>query len=381
MNESQPLQHSHSYQALSSPQAFRLVRLHDAPCFEDPVQCSIKVYELDGEDVPAYTALSYTWGCSSRDTTVATSAEGAFVRVTATLVEALRYMRELQQGREDSCSGTWWWVDMICINQDSLEDRNQQVARMRDIFQMATKTVAWLGPARDGSDQLMDHLAGTAPSSRRDFRAWKASPEGRAAVNAFQNRPYWGRAWIIQEVCVSREVVLACGRRRAPWQALHGAHNWLRTYPQAHSTPDLRVLRQRFQARDLQLGFLVYRAAGAQCANAQDKVFSLLGLVTSGQGTRIVPDYAMSPCAVYAAAIRAAEADVGHIRSENGPGRGRWRRADSFRKKMLLITDEIRAHPHDPLAEDDSVRLGCDGLECGMWELCWKYGGIALQLE
>lgn len=385
MDKSQPPPRAYAYRSLSSPKSFRLLRLHDAASFEDPVECTLEAHELDGGRRPAYTALSYTWGGSSRDEAIAVAADGAAVGVTPTLVEALRHMRELQRDRDDAGGGggAWWWVDMVCIDQDNLDERSRQVAMMRDIFQTATSTVAWLGPAGDGSDELMGHLAEKAPphSSRRDFRAWKGSAGGRAAIEAFQGRAYWGRAWIIQEVCVSREVVLACGRRTAAWRALDGAHKWLRTYPRAHSTPDLRVLRRRFQEQDLHLGFLVYRAGAARCANARDKVFSLLGLVTGGQGARIAPDYSMSPCAVFAAAIRAAEADLGQSRSEAGPSRGRWRRADSFRKKLVVIMDEIRAHPHQPLDEDDGARLGCEGFECGMWELCWKFSGIALQLE
>lgn len=412
MGESQHMHPPYVYSALSSPCSIRLLRLHDAASFDDPVECSIETHELDSDARPLYTALSYTWGGSSRDETVlVTSAglgDGAVVPVTSTLTEALRYMREFRRdrdrNRDDTSSGSgsgsdssaWWWVDMVCINQTDVAERSQQVALMRDIYQAAATTTAWLGPAADGSDELMSHLAGEG-AGRKALLAWKRSAAGRAAVAAIQGRAYWSRAWVIQEVCVSRAVVLACGRRTAAWRALDAAHKWLWSYPAAHATPDLRVLRQRFQGRDrdqdrnpgrdrgspgLTLGFLVYRASPARCSDARDKVFALLGLVTSGHGAALVPDYSMSPCAVFAAAIRATEKDVTRPPPPaSGPSRGRWRRADSFRKKLVLITDEIREHPHNPLNEDDSLRLGCDGSGCGTWELCWRYCGIALHLE
>lgn len=416
MGESQHMHPPYVYSALSSPHSIRLLRLHDAASFDDQVECSIETHELDADARPPYTALSYTWGGSSRDETiVVTSAglhDGAVVPVTPTLTEALRYMREFQRDRDrdrdDTSSGSssgndsgndssaWWWVDMVCIDQTNVAERSQQVALMRDIFQAAATTTAWLGPAADGSDELMAHLVGEG-GGRQALRAWAGSAAGRAAVASFQGRAYWGRAWVIQEVCVSRAVVLACGRRTAAWRALDAAHKWLWTYPHAHSTPDLRVLRQRFQGRDRQpdrsrtydgaspgltLGFLVYRASAARCSDARDKVFALLGLVTSGHGAALVPDYSMSPCAVFAAAIRATEKDVTRPPAPaSGSSRGRWRRADSFRKKLVLITEEIRENPHNPLNDDDGVRLGCDGSGCGTWELCWRYCGIALHLE
>lgn len=376
--ENEPSRNLHVYTGLSSPQSFRLLRLRDAAFLEDPIECSIETYELDEEGRPAYTALSYTWGSSSRDDIIAL-ASGSVVKGTPTLVQALRYMRQLQQTRDDM-NGVWW-IDMVCIDQDNISERGQQVALMRDIFQAAVMTVVWLGPSSGGSDTLMDYLDGNVAHSRRAFRSWTSSAEGKAAIRGFQDRPYWKRAWIIQEVCVSRDVLLVFGRKTAPWKALDASHKWLRTYPQAHSVPDLRVLRSRFQSTDLRLGFLVYRAAAAQCTNGRDKVFSLLGLVTSGRGVKMVPDYAMSPCAVFAGAIRAVQADVEQSNSPVEPSRGRWRRADSFRKRYVQIVDEVQSHSHDPLDDNDDRRLDCDGVSCGMWELCWKFSGIALHLD
>lgn len=369
---------SYVYGSLSSPQSIRLFKLHDAASFDEPIECSIETCELDGDMCPAYAALSYTWGSSARDELI-TLAGGTVVKATPALTEALRHMRRLQRTRDD-LTGTWW-IDMICIDQDNLRERGQQVALMRDIFQAADTTVVWLGPSGDGSDELMDFLAGTAVRSRRAFRSWTSSAGGRAAIQGFQDRPYWKRAWIIQEVCVSRDVLLACGRKTAPWKSLDASHKWLRTYPQAHSVPDLRILRQHFQSSGLRLGFLIYRTSASQCTNSRDKIFSILGLVTSGQGGKIVPDYSVSPCSVFSEAIRSVENDLGRSKSEPGPSYRRWRRADSFKKKYAQIMDEVQTHCHNPLADDDGARSICDGISCGMWELCWKFCGIALHLD
>ncbi|KAI4201529.1 MAG: hypothetical protein LQ350_003144 [Teloschistes chrysophthalmus] len=50
------------------------------------------------------------------------------------------------------------WADAICINQDNVEERSAQVARMAAIFKLATKVVVWLGPEADGSIDAMRTL-------------------------------------------------------------------------------------------------------------------------------------------------------------------------------------------------------------------------------
>jgi hypothetical protein len=40
---------------------------------------------------------------------------------------------------------TNWWIDYLCINQDDVEERNSQVAIMKDIYRGAQEAVVWLG--------------------------------------------------------------------------------------------------------------------------------------------------------------------------------------------------------------------------------------------
>lgn len=371
----------HEYDNLATPQAFRLLRLHHAVSFDDPIECTIETHELDGECHPPYTALSYTWGSSSRTESVYLPSTKGHVRITPILAQALRYLRRLQSTRPE-LNSTWWWIDMLCINQASLSERTAQVSLMRAIFQTATLTAVWLGPAENDSDVLMFHLTDSTPSDRR---AWTSSLEGKAAIKAFQDRPYWRRTWIIQEVCVSPNVLLVCGEKVATWKAYEAQHKWLRqrSFPESHDVPDLRVLRNKFQKDQLHLGFLVYRAKAAQCTNPRDSVFGLLGLVTGGLGLKIVPDYRLSPCEVFSTAIRAAYGDLEEsgARDSQSRGQGKPKRADSFRKKMMAILEEVQDHIHQPLSIDETGRVDCDGVDCGMWGVCWRFCGIALQLE
>lgn len=54
------------------------------------------------------------------------------------------------------------WIDAICIDEQSVEEKNQQVPLMCDIYSWASATVVWLGPAGDDSDVAMSCLPALA---------------------------------------------------------------------------------------------------------------------------------------------------------------------------------------------------------------------------
>jgi hypothetical protein len=39
----------------------------------------------------------------------------------------------------------WFWIDALCIDQSSNDEKNDQVPRMRDIYEMAYAGFIWLG--------------------------------------------------------------------------------------------------------------------------------------------------------------------------------------------------------------------------------------------
>lgn len=74
--------------------------------------------------------------------------------VSQNLALALRYLRSRDQVRT-------LWIDAICINQEDTDERSEQVGRMSDIYKLADKVIAWLGPSSTGGSVAMttlDHL-------------------------------------------------------------------------------------------------------------------------------------------------------------------------------------------------------------------------------
>ncbi|EMC99613.1 hypothetical protein BAUCODRAFT_40396, partial [Baudoinia panamericana UAMH 10762] len=91
---------------------------------------------VSGRGKGLYDALSYTWGSGERNKNV--TCNGRRLAVTQTLLEALQRFR-------DPVNTVTLWIDQICICQERIKERNQQVSMMGDIFTNARKVIVWLG--------------------------------------------------------------------------------------------------------------------------------------------------------------------------------------------------------------------------------------------
>ncbi|PMD37662.1 hypothetical protein L207DRAFT_431959, partial [Hyaloscypha variabilis F] len=63
---------------------------------------------------------------------------GSTLSITTNLFTALHYLRYVSSERH-------LWIDAICVNQQDLDKRSQQVKRMSSIYTLATRVVAWIG--------------------------------------------------------------------------------------------------------------------------------------------------------------------------------------------------------------------------------------------
>jgi hypothetical protein len=131
----------YAYQPLGSMSTLstRVVRLLPAEDLED-IQLVIECVELD--NCASYEALSYCWGDPSVKTTI--RCDGGSLHVTKNLKSALLYLRNRTEER-------LLWIDAVCINQEDLQERSQQVGIMRDIYRKASKTIVWLGEETQNS--------------------------------------------------------------------------------------------------------------------------------------------------------------------------------------------------------------------------------------
>lgn len=124
----------------------------------DPLVGSLQFGSLDPADIaqlPPYEAISYVWGTSDRCFELI--CDGAILPLTQSIRDALMRVRLPDEPRR-------LWADQICINQDDIAERSQQVKLMNAVYKNASKVLVWLGRDLDGvaadAVQMVHHLHG-----------------------------------------------------------------------------------------------------------------------------------------------------------------------------------------------------------------------------
>lgn len=93
-----------------------------------------------GSDAQHYNSLSYVWGDPFPSVDIVLN--GSRMAVTKNLESALRHLRDSSTPEVQRLPV---WVDAICINQDDLKERNEQVRIMRHVYRKAHRVISYLG--------------------------------------------------------------------------------------------------------------------------------------------------------------------------------------------------------------------------------------------
>ncbi|KAF3004579.1 hypothetical protein E8E14_005478 [Neopestalotiopsis sp. 37M] len=278
-----------------------------------PVVCKLEVTDLSSLDVPPYEALSYVWG--SPDMNEQIEINGHKINVSQVLLQALLHLRSATTPRT-------LWVDALCINQFDLTERSSQVLLMPLIYSKATRVVVWLGESEPWGLYYAIECAKSLEVSNP--RASTSVPEfhfGVAYVAAkLLRRSYWTRVWVVQELVLAKDILVACGRFTCQWETLHQIvagsayhsffptnHVYLDEFLALETSHKLRASTQRNTHRDADLNFesalmatddsrapdlvsLWYRYRSRKATDPRDKVFAFIGLADSSYDL-LQPDY------------------------------------------------------------------------------------------
>ena len=241
----------YQYEPLPTPTSIRLIKIHSGES-SDELSCSFVVLDVaEASNTPKYTALSYVWGDTSRMVSIICEND-RLVQVTPNLRDALRKW---------SGTPTLLWIDAICINQQNILERNQQVNLMATIYQSATAVRVWLGPDEKndaptifkafgelkhgigvmtkggGQIRYFDEEAGDLHWAFQSMKMRKDSPvgsfemlpilwataiqlpaaifhpdeAGKARLERFFRLPYFSRTWVMQEIGLASNAVVSWG--------------------------------------------------------------------------------------------------------------------------------------------------------------------------
>ena len=143
--------------ALTHLRSIRILNLHPAMDSTLSIQCELDEVSLDHN--PQYAAISYTWG--DQELLCPIECNERKLLVTPNCLAALRHLRNTSEIQT-------FWIDSICIDQTSLEERSQQVALMGEIYRSANRVLVWLGEHDERTRKAMNCIAEIADSKGFD---------------------------------------------------------------------------------------------------------------------------------------------------------------------------------------------------------------------
>jgi hypothetical protein len=286
-----------NYRPLShSSKEVRLLTLLPGKNFSDRVECELIHSSL--EENPQYEALSYVWGTADAPETILLHGQAFAVRQN--LLDALRHLRS---GQERTL-----WVDAICIDQDNVSERNHQVGQMGSIYSSATRVVSWLGTASFDSALAIDFLAdlSSAAATQPRFPEQSVLPactkKRRKAVQHLNEREYWKRVWIVQEVVLACNIFIMCGNSGIYWEDFVLGVN--RSIGEGIAVHLHRQRSNRKNRNGVRLYDILIACENSLCTDPRDKIFAFLGIADDCQGGKLEADYSKSTWDVYEQVVR-----------------------------------------------------------------------------
>ncbi|KIX95488.1 uncharacterized protein Z520_08608 [Fonsecaea multimorphosa CBS 102226] len=335
------------YKALSFEKAeIRLLALYNADDDSEEIKGTLELLSLEAPQtarLKQYNAMSYCWGEPKMDGRVIV--DGHVFPVTRNLESALRQMRkratkEAATARAPSPM-TLWWIDQICINQEDIEERGNQVSLMRRIYKGAQSVHVWLGDAIEGSALAMDVVGkiGRPPArgpGEKEVEYPELSEEevrkNWHALRLLLDQPWWLRSWIRQEASLGSRTQVSWGDYNIGFDVLSQAVMAIEYADSlGHQLPALCLGAENQQPGDGTLDFSFYHQARSlrtlrkashsgrsfvplhelllhsrhcKATDLRDKVYSMLGMADP-EVYLLRPDYRLSLPEVLKSAARA----------------------------------------------------------------------------
>ncbi|CAG9986577.1 unnamed protein product [Clonostachys byssicola] len=309
----------------------RLLRLLPLSDGHKGIDCQLFTCPLlkSGSTHP-YEALSYVWGPEDNQHSIRIN--NCEVSVRNNLYEALSCL-------QDPFIERIIWIDAICINQEDINEKGQQVQCMAKIYSRASRVIVWLGEVADQSnealeairaaaeeqsmnstaieEQLMDSTAieeqSVSSAAVEEQSVSSAAVEEQSvnsatdeAILALLDRPWFTRIWVLQEVAAARHILIKSGRTEIDGFAFCSGLTALKiSYGTNQSLRDIirttaylirgAVFRPRYEGRETsQLGRfalnirplsqLVDTYHTRQATDRRDKIYALLGMSSDSSG-------------------------------------------------------------------------------------------------
>lgn len=112
----------------------------------DVISCTLEQFSENDTPPPEYIALSYCWG-----DTEGPPASRIRIRYKGDLKSYSKYIYDnlwellAQLRMSEERTKFYYWMEALCLDQESDDEKAEQVPRMGTIFSDAVRTISWLG--------------------------------------------------------------------------------------------------------------------------------------------------------------------------------------------------------------------------------------------
>jgi hypothetical protein len=269
---------SYKYRGLKHADSIRLFELLPASDPTSPIVCNLLHTRF--AERPSYEAISYTWGEDTAVHRIYVDGGKNLLEVRTNCYNLLYHIRSTNRARV-------LWIDAICIDQTSLNERGHRVRMMDVIYAKASSVVVHLGEHSDGSEALFEEFAREARWS-----TWRSGSDPRHPKTAIVNshdcllqRPWFRRVCILPEVSRNQNIFFMCGSGRVSKDSLVDRimdHRKMRASRSAIPDACEPLLVEESDSR-LSLWTLLVNSARFLATDPRDKVFALQSLMRCGR--------------------------------------------------------------------------------------------------
>jgi len=266
------------------PDELRLIILPASADGTFPMHVDLEIHQ-DGR-CPEYETVSYSWGGEDGNSSSAcplfVGPHWDVLLLTKNCWDMLRFLRPWRGSR-------MVWVDSICINQDDVQEREAQVAKMARIYSECRQAVVYLG-----EDVVKPTMPGEYPSRRQ-----LEDSIGSLPVDFFSllTRRYFSRVWIIQELILPRQIIIPVGDMeicadKQSGKSLSPRYDWAST-----AAPWIMQIGQRtLPPHEGNIYDILRLTSQSKSTDPRDKVFGAHALINNSEDDRLAlrPDYSLS---------------------------------------------------------------------------------------
>jgi len=324
------------YEPLKPNRQFRLLSVRSNPTPSGPEwEYNLVTFPLD--HAPSYETVSYVWGDNKRLHSL-NLAEDTLL-VTESISKALPLL-------SPHCTTGYLWIDQLCINQDDITERNNQVRLMGELYSRSVRTLVYLQVKQWAIDCIVSFLEAEPDFQKAgmndqfnnkalerqlelDYSSDSSNAHTWRSIVELMNNPWFTRAWIAQEVILSQVVDVIVGKIVVSFETLHHLalttarmeQHTLKTHKpekcvisstgfnRLHPVAKVRIAREKGKQPKKFWDLLSNIAQYSHSSDPHDAIYAFLGLLDDDR-VSIDVDYSVSESQVY---MRTASAAIiGH---------------------------------------------------------------------